>query len=159
MQLSLDGGTTWNDWEPYVTSKKVTLPAGDGTKAVWAYFRDLTGNVSLLTKSNSVSYTKAQAPAGITVPTSSLVTSYTVTWGPSATSGVTYVLQEATNAGFTTGLRTAYSGTGLSAGITLRVPGLTYYYRVQAKKAGTSLPTGQRGRTAAMWASPQRRPA
>ena len=34
LKLSLDGGTTWGNWEPYVTSKKVTLPAGDGTKTV-----------------------------------------------------------------------------------------------------------------------------
>jgi hypothetical protein len=47
---------------------------------------------------------------------------------------VSYLLQEATNASFTTGVRTAYSGTAVSANITSRVQGMTYYYRVQAKK-------------------------
>lgn len=44
MQISLDGGKTWGNWEPYTTSKKVTLSSGDQT--VEARFMDLAGNVS-----------------------------------------------------------------------------------------------------------------
>jgi hypothetical protein len=140
MTLSLDGGATWNDWEPYVTSKKVILSAaGDGLThiiVVQVKFRDLTGNPSLTAASASASYTKAQAPASITVPALDADGTYTVTWDASPTAGVTYLLQEATNDGFTTGLRTAYSGTAVSASITSRVKGLSYYYRVQARKTG-----------------------
>jgi hypothetical protein len=136
LRLSLDNGATWGDWEPYVASKKVTLPSGDGTKTVQVYFRDLTGNVSLTPASASASYSQVMAPDGITVPNSSPAVNYQVSWGTSTTTGVTYVLQEATNADFTAGLRTAYSGLLTSANITSRVRGRIYYYRVQAKKTG-----------------------
>ena len=135
MDLSFDNGATWGGWEPYVTSKKATLPAGDGTKTVQAKFRDLTGNESGIA-SASASYAQAKAPAGITVPASDADGGYSMSWGISASTGVTYLLQEATNEGFTTGLRTAYSGLLTSANITLRVKGQSYYYRVQAQKAG-----------------------
>jgi hypothetical protein len=59
-----------------------------------------------------------------------------VSWSASTTAGVSYVLQEATNATFTTGLRQAYSGTGTSASITGRSSGVTYYYQVRAVKVG-----------------------
>jgi len=75
-------------------------------------------------------------PASITVPASSSTGNYTVSWGASSTTGVTYVLQEATNASFSSGLRTAYSGAATSASITGRSSGTTYYYRVKATKAG-----------------------
>jgi alpha-tubulin suppressor-like RCC1 family protein len=76
----------------------------------------------------------AAAPASITVPAVDTDGSYIVTWGPSATADVAYVLQEATNSTFTTGLRQAYAGTGTSASITGRSSGKTYYYRVRAAK-------------------------
>jgi CBS domain-containing protein len=140
MQLSLDGTNNFGAWEPYVTSKKVTFPAGDGPKTVKVNFKDLTGNVSKTAASATASYTKTQAPAGIAVPpTGSASKGYQVSWlaSPTAglTTGVSYVLQEATNASFTSGLRTAYSGTALSVKITSRTKNKTYFYRVQAKKA------------------------
>ncbi|QWV94235.1 hypothetical protein KP004_03310 [Geomonas oryzisoli] len=61
---------------------------------------------------------------------------YTVSWGASATPGVTYVLEEAANATFTTSLREAYRGTETSAAITGRVLGATYYYRVRTVEGG-----------------------
>jgi hypothetical protein len=79
---------------------------------------------------------QAGRPPWITVPSSSTTGSYTVSWGASSTSGVTYVLQEATKATFSTGLRTAYSGASTKAPITGRSAGKTYYYRVKATKAG-----------------------
>ncbi len=79
---------------------------------------------------------KASAPAGIDVPSADGDGSYTVQWGSSATGGATYLLQEATNAAFTSGLRDAYSGTGTSANITGRTSGVIYYYRVRATKTG-----------------------
>jgi hypothetical protein len=49
MQLSLDNGSTWRDWEPFVGTTKVTLgpPAAVGPWGVKARFRDLAGNVSV----------------------------------------------------------------------------------------------------------------
>jgi hypothetical protein len=75
-------------------------------------------------------------PASIAVPVSDADGAYAVSWGASATAGVTYELQEATNNTFSTGLRVAYSGTGLNCNITGRVSGTTYWYRVRATKAG-----------------------
>lgn len=46
MQLSLDNGTSWGEWEPYVTTRKLTLPDGSGSKTVQIRYRDLAGNVS-----------------------------------------------------------------------------------------------------------------
>ena len=82
--------------------------------------------------------TVAGVPASIKVPASDADGKYTVSWTASATSGVTYILQEATNNTFTAGLRTAYTGTGLSTSITGRSTGKTYYYRVKATKTGYS---------------------
>jgi hypothetical protein len=75
-------------------------------------------------------------PGSIKVPASSSTGNYSVSWGKSGTSGVTYILQEATNTTFTAGLRQAYSGTGTTASIIGRSSGKTYYYRVKAIKNG-----------------------
>jgi hypothetical protein len=77
-------------------------------------------------------------PASIVVPVANATGSYTIRWGTSTTPGVTYVLQEATNATFTANLRQVYSGTGTSAIITGRSSGVTYYYRVRAQRSGYS---------------------
>ena len=89
-------------------------------------------------------------PSSITVPSSDSDGSYTVSWGSSSTSNVTYVLQEATNSSFSSGLRTAYSGTSRSTTITGRSSGTTYYYRVKATRSGytdSSWRTGSNGCT------------
>jgi hypothetical protein len=41
-----NSGGSWSAWEAYATSKAWTLVAGDGTKTVYAQFRDNAGNVS-----------------------------------------------------------------------------------------------------------------
>jgi hypothetical protein len=78
----------------------------------------------------------AGVPASITVPATDADGAYTVSWGVSATAGVTYELQEATNSAFTAGVRSAYRGTARTVNIAGRVSGTTYYYRVRAVKAG-----------------------
>ena len=76
-------------------------------------------------------------PASIAVPVSDADGAYSVSWGAAlATTGVTYVLEEATNSTFTTGLRTAYTGTALTSPISGRSQDTTYYYRVKAIKPG-----------------------
>lgn len=78
----------------------------------------------------------AAVPQGITVPATAPGGNYQVSWSASTTPGATYVLQEATDASFATGLREAYSGTATTAAITGGIPGTTYYYRVKAGAAG-----------------------
>lgn len=41
-----DDGITFSAWEPYTTTRSYNLPAGEGTKTVWAKFMDGAGNVS-----------------------------------------------------------------------------------------------------------------
>ncbi|MCE9634116.1 MAG: S8 family serine peptidase [Planctomycetes bacterium] len=45
MRLS-DDGVTWDAWVPYATSAARSLSGADGTKTVYAQFRDVAGNVS-----------------------------------------------------------------------------------------------------------------
>jgi len=81
---------------------------------------------------NSLSGSVCETPSGITVPVNDPDGDYTVSCGTSSTSGVTYVLEEATDSNFTGDLRTAYTGTGSSVNITDRNQSQTYYYRVKA---------------------------
>ncbi|MCP5052411.1 MAG: hypothetical protein GY940_34910, partial [bacterium] len=53
-----------------------------------------------------------ETPSGITVPINDPDGDYTVSWGASSTSGVTYVVEEATDSNFTVDLRTAFTETG-----------------------------------------------
>jgi hypothetical protein len=135
MQLSLDGGSSWGNWEPYVTKKIATLPGGDGTETVKARFLDLSGNISA-DVSDSTSITTAPVPTDLIVPVSDLDGKYPITWEKVVTTGVTYTLEEATNADFTIGKRVAYTGSANTVNIPLRIKGLTYFYRVRTIKSG-----------------------
>lgn len=55
MRFSNDN-STWSSWEPYASTKEWTLTAGDGTKTVYAQFKDSSGNVSNV--NTSIVYTK-----------------------------------------------------------------------------------------------------
>lgn len=46
MQLSVDDGETWSDWEKVVSRKKITLQKGAGVKTVAVRYRDKAGNIS-----------------------------------------------------------------------------------------------------------------
>ena len=90
----------------------------------------------------------AGAPSTIAVPSSASDGSYTVSWGSSSTSSVTYILEEATDSSFSSDLSTAYSGSSTSTTITDRSSGTTYYYRVKATRSGytdSSWRTGSNG--------------
>jgi hypothetical protein len=76
------------------------------------------------------------APSSLFVPGSDADGTYTVSWGASTTSGATYVLEEAANSTFSSGLRTAYSGPEMNTTISGRNGGSTYYYRVKASRIG-----------------------
>ena len=61
---------------------------------------------------------------------------YTVTWRGSTTLGVTYILEEASDSGFTSNVQTVYSGPAKTTKIIGRPTGGAYFYRVRAIKAG-----------------------
>jgi hypothetical protein len=75
-------------------------------------------------------------PTELAIPASDADGSYAVSWSASSTPGVSYEVQEATNATFTLGLRTLPATTASSVAISGRTVGKTYYYRVRATKAG-----------------------
>lgn len=80
----------------------------------------------------------APTPAGMTAVPSG-TTSMTVDWSPGVGTefGTIYVLDRATDAGFTTGLSLAiYSGTASGYGDSGLTAATTYYYRVRATFAG-----------------------
>ena len=77
-------------------------------------------------------------PFSITVLSSDSDGNFNVSWAVSSTTGVTYILQESTDSGFTIGIRDAYKGNKLVAPITGRIMGKTYYYRVKAIKSGST---------------------
>ena len=95
-----------------------------------------TNNAGVTYGDDKTFTTTVDTPSSITVPSSDSDGSYTVSWGASSTSSVTYVLEEATNSSFSSGLRTAYSGSSTSTTITGRSSGATYYYRVKATRSG-----------------------
>lgn len=76
-----------------------------------------------------------EIPASITIPVSDSDGRYSVAWSASTTPNTSYVLQEATNPGFTANLRTAYSGKNLNATVSGRSSGVSYYYRVKATRS------------------------
>jgi hypothetical protein len=78
---------------------------------------------------------RAQAPVSLTVPTGSNTGSITVTWPASVTPGATYVVQEATVAGFS-GATEVYRGGALTTTLNGKSSNVTYYYRVQTEAAG-----------------------
>jgi LmbE family N-acetylglucosaminyl deacetylase len=57
-----NNGSTWSDWEDYVAGRPGwSLPAGDGSKTVWAQYRDDAGNVLQTTDTITLDNT---APSG-----------------------------------------------------------------------------------------------
>jgi hypothetical protein len=61
--------------------------------------------------------------------------SISISWG-AVTSATSYILQRATDSGFTTGLTTIFSGSGTSTADEGLSPSTTYYYRLKATAAG-----------------------
>lgn len=75
-------------------------------------------------------------PGALTIPVADADGSYIVKWTASSTTGVSYILEEATNPTFSANKRIIYSGTALQKKITGNKKNRTYYYRVQAAKSG-----------------------
>jgi hypothetical protein len=77
-----------------------------------------------------------QLPASLTIPATDVDGSYSVSWAASADAGVSYALEESTDAAFAANLRTACTGTALTAPIVGRSNAITYYYRIKATNTG-----------------------
>jgi hypothetical protein len=55
MRLSWDG-ETWTDWEPFKTSRTMSMPGEDGLNTVYVEFRDSSGRVSEVPATDSIEY-------------------------------------------------------------------------------------------------------
>jgi len=95
MQFSKDGGTTWTTFEPYATTRTVSLaPAGDGLKTISVRYMDTEGSISL-------TYT-ASITLDQTAPTGSIV----INGGAATTASVTVTLTlSASDANGVTGMQ------------------------------------------------------
>lgn len=139
-------GTCSSSYNSGITVNLTATPTGGSTFAGWGGDCTGTGTCNLVMSANGKSVTATFNPATLTcappsgphpLPSANNGGSYTVSWGASATPSVTYLLEEATNSGFTVGLRTVTSGSSAtSAAITGRTAGNTYYYRVKAQRGG-----------------------
>jgi len=65
-QLSNDG-RSWSNWAQVATSVSWTLTGGDGTKTVYARFRDANGNVSASVSARIILDTRAPRISGVAV--------------------------------------------------------------------------------------------
>jgi len=90
MQFSKDG-VHYYAWEPFATTRTVTLPAGDGTKSIYVRFRDSVGNVSA-PFSDSITLDSTRPAGSIVINGGAATTSSTaaaLTLSGSDASGVT----------------------------------------------------------------------
>ncbi|MEW6032630.1 MAG: fibronectin type III domain-containing protein [Bacillota bacterium] len=133
-----DDGSTWSAWQDYATTVSYTLadPGADGTKTVWARFRDRAGNVSSPASDSIILDTVPPAISELTVAG---VTSTTanIAWQTDepATSQVKYRPDGASSWSLSP-LGSAYE---LSHTVSLAdlTPGTRYFYRaLSADRAG-----------------------
>jgi hypothetical protein len=76
-----NGGSTWDPWEAYATSKPWTLPSGDGSKTVYVEYRDAVDNVSSGTISDDITLDTMPPESQVTGPTGvTSRTNLTVSW-------------------------------------------------------------------------------
>ncbi len=132
MQFSNDG-TTYSTPEAYATTTAWTLTAGDGTKTVYAKFKDAAGNWSSAASDTIV--LDATPPAISAVSASNVAkTTATITWTTDepATSQVEYGLT--TSYGQTTPLDSTL-GTPHGVSLSGLTAGAQYQYRVHSKDA------------------------
>ncbi len=111
MRFSNDG-SDWSAWESYAGVKSWTLSSGDGTKTVYAQFRDNAGNWS--------SWVADQIGLDTTAPSPGVVS------GPSATTEPTITLTQTGASDALSGIKATYlyykknSGTWTNSGLSLQ---------------------------------------
>jgi Tfp pilus assembly protein PilV len=98
-----DNGTQFGAWLTYATTALYTVPSGDGTKTVYAMFRDASGNTSTVVSDSILLDTVAPpTPTGLTGVRASNKKSTTLTWNTVTASDL---------AGYAVFRRTGISGT------------------------------------------------
>ncbi|MDP9437993.1 MAG: Ig-like domain-containing protein [Actinomycetota bacterium] len=124
MRFSEDG-VKWGEWEPYATTKAWTLVGANGTKTVFAQYRDGAGNVSE-TASDTIVLDTAKPSAGATTPANSatgrarktnLTVAFSEKMDPATTNKSTFKLYKVTSTGTTqvTNVAVSLSPDGLKA--------------------------------------------
>jgi type II secretory pathway pseudopilin PulG len=145
-----DDGVQFGTWLTYATTALYTVPSGDGTKTVYARFRDASGNISAVVSDTILLDSVApDAPTGLTGLRASNKKTTTLTWNTVSASDL---------AGYAVFRRTGISGTNFvqvsctfSYGLpnkcddTGEVNGTSYtFYVVSLDLAGnTSAPSNQ----------------
>ena len=129
-QMCVSNTDTCTSWETYTTSKSWVLTSGDGTKTVYAWFKDAAGNISIMVSDSIILGSPPSALTGVTViPGEGQAT---ISWN--AVSGATsYNIYWSTISGVTKTSGTKISGiTSTSYTHTGLTNGTTYYYVVTA---------------------------
>jgi hypothetical protein len=61
-----NNGSSWSAWESYATNKSWTMSSGDGSKTVYAQYKDNAGNISSTPATDTITFDTV-APAGSVV--------------------------------------------------------------------------------------------
>jgi hypothetical protein len=133
-----NNGSSWSGWEPYAASKSWSLLSGDGTKTVYAQFRNNAGMTSGSISDSIVLDTTAPSSSASS-PATTEETSFDVSWsGTDNLSGIdTYWVQYRVGSGGTwtdwQSSATASSATfGPASPVTVERD-QTYYFRARAE--------------------------
>lgn len=124
-----NNGTDWSAWVPYATSSAATLTAGaDGSRTMYAKFRDAAGNASDPVSDSIVLDTGAAAPTGLSALAGNAQVS--LVWNAASdVSGVSgYQVWRGTSSGAETLLTTVGSPFFVDS---LLANGTTYFYFVR----------------------------
>ena len=138
MQFSNDG-TTWSTLESFATTKSWTLSGGQGSKTVYARYRDGAGNTST-NYTNTISFDSA-APVLSSIGTSGLSNnSVTITWTTVEVSTSQVEYGTTTTYGSSSPL---YNNSVTSHSVTLNnlSATTTYHFRVKSTDAAGNLAT------------------
>jgi hypothetical protein len=146
-QMCISNTDTCSSWITYATSKSWTLTAGEGTKTVYAWFKDGVGNANTSPYSDTI-ILDTTAPTNGTLAATPGTAQVSLNWSgfSDALCGINnYKLVVSTggypNVSCTNG-EVIYSGAGTSKIHTGLTNGTTYYYRVCAVDNAGNLSTG-----------------
>ncbi len=121
----------WSDWLTFASDYPWILTSGDGTKTVFAEYRDEAGNILAVDDQIDLDTTAPEIPVMMAEPefTQGLVN--LVSW--SNIGAANYIAEVASDAGFTSIVGDTGWMVGTSHEFTGLAHGQTYYYRVRAR--------------------------
>jgi hypothetical protein len=145
-QMCLSNTNSCSSWETYATIKPWTLTSGDGTKTVYAWFKDVVGNMNTTPYSDSI-ILDITAPVDGTLTATAGNGQVSLGWSgfSDSTSGINsykLVYSNISSPSSCSSGATAYSGAGTSYNHTGLTGGMTYYYRVCAIDNANNTSTG-----------------